>query len=850
MIGSWLGVRLSQVATVAAVLLAAVVWALPATPAGAQDGGLAEVDIEVLGTIGWENERANRTEAKVTVETARAISGVLVVLDEPAGGSSTTYEFDVDLAAGTSAVFPVSLSTGWDGVEASAELRSGGDVLASDEVREFPDGRGGGDIVAVLGIDDPPRAVSDAGGELQFTVLVVDGSLRGLNGASSLVTTATALRALPADGEAATAIEAWVRGGGQLVIDGPERSLDESFHQFPTANPARFSLGAGSVVYSSQWREQMPLGGYLSGPALARLVENQGLGSGSAGELALLANVALPAALLVAVALLLYSFIAGPVLFGLLSARRARSQIWTILPLLSIGFAVAILGYGFIARSGRTEAHITIVEVSQQGSRATTNLLLTSDFGSSRSISAPAGWTYLGQGRVEGQRPVLVRPAASSTEVAFDMPPGSNAIARFAGTAPSFDGLLTIENVRVDGDQVIADVTNRGDHDLVEAIAFVGNARAEIGDVGAGDTVSVSVDGVDDSGRVMRELLLWPSVEVQWGERGQVAVPLDRDAATAAGAWTEWRIEQGYTISQPNLFTVVGWTDGYSGPLDRIDTGRTALVARANLGTVAAPSGWSLASRLSRGQEARPMGQFNGSTEDHLLTLDPGTDPAELAVKVSVNSAAVSVLIDGEWSWLSLPDGRAVIEIPSAAVIDGEVRIRSHVPDWFWSEPATLEIVVDPEADPAVLTDEPDFRVDGFEPGFGPDAEFEAMEEEFGPGAARNLEQEQLVVITPDLVDGEPFVQQGSIRNQFHHAYTVDLAEGQGMVATMRSGRGDSYLELMGPSGDLVEYNDDFGQNVDSQIAHVAREPGTYEIRAMDLGSGSIDYELTVEVEQ
>ncbi|MEM7275955.1 MAG: hypothetical protein AAF547_22960, partial [Actinomycetota bacterium] len=596
--------------SLAVVAVALLTWLLVGStaPSAATTGDgeqLARIELVVLDPVPWQTALPVTAEARLDVD--RAISGTVTVTSAPEGLASTTYEFDVDLAAGSSARFPVDLYTGWNGVEAAATLTSNGAVVASDEVRAFGEGIADADLVAVFGIADPPARVPEIGSEDQLRTVVLDDRLRGLSRASTLVVTPGSFADLGTGTDEALAVEAWVRGGGQLVVDGPVESLDPAFHRHPTANPGRFEVGAGSVVYLTTWRDGVPLGGYLGTAGVQELVDNQGLGIGGFGELATLAGIALPSAGLIALALLVYSLLAGPLAFGVLSARGIQGRIWVVLPLLSAVFVVGIIGYGVTTRSGRTDAHITIVEVNQQGSRVTSNLLINSSFGGSRSIETPATWTYLGQGRSENQRPVRIRSGGSATEIAFEMPPGSTSLARVSGVSSRFDGMLRIEDITFDGSEVAAAVTNDGPADLVEVIAMIGNARTELGELPAGATARFSLDPTDGGRSTMRELLSWPRVTREWTNSGEIAVPVDRDAPTAAGAWTEWRIEQGSAAIPLSTIAVVGWTDDLAGPLPGFDEGRTALFVRTNLPTeVRRAVGPSTVARLaSRNGEPR-----------------------------------------------------------------------------------------------------------------------------------------------------------------------------------------------------------------------------------------------------
>ncbi len=831
----------------------AAVVALVASPTGADTGEETEpssgdqqfvtIELDTVTGIPWTDRR--RVPARVTVEASRSVSGVLSVVDDPEGGSTTAWEFDLDLAAGSRVEFPVTLTTGWSGLNAAASVRSGTTVVGSDDLRRNGTGEQGG-VVAAFGIEDPPRRVAEEATENQLTVVELDADLRALESASTMVTTPVAFRELAADPGASASIQAWVRGGGQLLVDGPTASLDDRFHRFPTANPDRFLVGAGSVYYDESWRDGVPIGGYIGTVGLAELVENQGLGAGAGGELAVLADLALPGAGVVAAVLLIYALLAGPVLFigaGVLGKQR---KIWTVLPVLALVVAGGILAVGFVDRRDRTDAHITIVEVASEGSRATTNLLLGSDFGGNRGLTIPEGWQYLGQARTSGQRPVQLRVGRTSTDLGIEMPPGSNAVIRVAGSAPSYDGLLTIEDLSAGADGAItARVTNNTDVTLEQAVAFLGNARSELGDLEPGETVDATVEAEPESTRTMRELLIWPRVDVRWGERGQGAAPRDPRAVTAAGAWTEWRIDQGMTAVPENVFGVAAWSDELSTPLGGIDKGRTALFARANVPDGLGPeTGFSTVTRLP-GSTGEPIfdGNFAGRAEDVRVTLGADTDPSELALLVDDQSSAVGLWIDGRWQYLELPErGEVAVELPTSAVDDGEILLRSFRPEWAWGVGSTVRLVpTTADAERPTLGDTIEHRLT--EPGF-------AEEEAFGVNGGSDRAGFEIIEelsIDPE-VDDNPFVQTGFLERDTTASYLVPVEEGQQLIAILRSRNNDSFLELWDADGEVIESNDDFGQGLDSRIIYEPAEAGVVNVRAYELSGQAMEYELTLEL--
>lgn len=802
------------------------------------------IDLETVSGVPWADGR--RVQARAVVETSRSVSGVLTVVDDPEGGSRTAWEFDLDLAAGSRVEFPITLTTGWNGLSAAATVRSGSTVIGSENLRQNGTGEELTRHVAALGVDDPPRRVAEWATDNQLTVVELDPDLLALENASTMVTTPVAFRELGADSAAGAAIEAWVRGGGQLLVDGPTASLDDRFHRFPTANPDRFTVGAGSIYYDESWRDGVPIGGYVGTAGLAQLVESQGLGSGAGGELAVLADLALPGVGIVAAVLLIYAVLAGPVLFIGAGALGKQRRIWTVLPILALVVAGGILTVGFFDRRNRTDAHITIVEVAANGSRATSNLLLGSDFGGNRELTIPEGWRYLGQARTSGQRPVQLRVGRVTTDVGIEMPPGSNAVIRVAGSAPTYDGLLTIDRIASDGDGLVsAQVTNHADVTLEQAVAFLGNSRTELGDLDPGQTVDVAVAADPGSTSTMRELLIWPRVDVRWGERGQGAAPRDRDAVTAAGAWTEWRIEQGMTAVPENVLGVAAWSDELSTPLDGVDKGRTALFARVNVPDGLSPgTGFSTVTRLP-GNNGEPVfdGNFAGRAEDVRITLGAETDPGDLALLVDDQSSAVGLWIGGAWRYLDLPPrGEATIQLPAEAIEDGEVLLRSFRPEWAWGVGSTVRLIpAGAEAERPVLADTIEHRLT--EPGVG-------IEEGFGREGERqyaDFEVIEDVTIDPET-DDDPFIHTGFLEVRTAASFLVPLDEGQRLVATLRSPDRDSYLELWDADGRVLETNDDFGQRLDSQIVFEAEEADVVNVRVHELGGQAMEYELTLEL--
>lgn len=808
-----------------------------------EDNQFVSIDIDVVGSLTGE---PNRTiDVAVHVSTKRAVSGRLVVVDSPNNVTVATWEFDIDQAADTTTTLPVVLTSGWQGLQGSIVVESLGQVLAERDIQVFPQGRAADGLVATVGIAEPPRVIREIGSDDTLTVVNADTNLAVLGRASSVIATPEAVRELAAL-PAGQTLQSWLRGGGQLIVDGPTGSLDDSFHQLATANPARFLVGAGSVLYDTDWLAGIPLGGYIGHEALLRLVNQQGLAAGSGAELALLADLGLPRPAVVTAVLLAYAVIAGPLLFFITARRRAQRRLWILLPLFAIAVAAALLIAGLIGGRSGGDTHITIIEVHDQGSRATSNLLVSSRFGGSREIVAPAGWRYLGPTDGAGRREVRLRPETLATRVALDLPPRGTGGVRMAGPAAAFDRALEITDIRGDGQGgVTANVVNNTDADLVEAVAFLGNERSEIGAIAAGESVEFSITARDVEDRMMRELLLWPRVRQQWTPNGALAVPVDTDdpGPVSAGAWTQWRTEQGTGAIPPHTIGVAGWTDSLMSPVADLDTGNTALFVREPLpGDLFSERGFSTVFRpFDQQQEPIIENGLFGWHQDYRFTLandragESADDQAELALAVGDDSSGIGILVDGRWQYPILEgQGGVIIALPEGAIVDGEIVAQSLISDNRWNAGQSLTLVPVVNGAPSATWSE-NRQVRGVNNSTIPEP-FEAPTQIVG---------EDLV----ELVEGEPAVFTAGVNNQQSRAYLIEVEAGQSLTITMRSPSGDSYLELFDIDGSLAATNDDFGEGVDSRIDYVASFNGTIEVRAQGLGGQQLDYELTIEVE-
>lgn len=94
------------------------------------------------------------------------------------------------------------------------------------------------------------------------------------------------------------------------------------------------------------------------------------------------------------------------------------------------------------------------------------------------------------------------------------------------------------------------------------------------------------------------------------------------------------------------------------------------------------------------------------------------------------------------------------------------------------------------------------------------------------------------------LASGGPVLQDGSL----YEEYRFEGESGQSITITLESPDFDTYLMLIAPNGDVLQYNDDISDSDrNSQIAIVLPESGTYRVIANSYDpAGQGSYEITV----
>jgi hypothetical protein len=101
-----------------------------------------------------------------------------------------------------------------------------------------------------------------------------------------------------------------------------------------------------------------------------------------------------------------------------------------------------------------------------------------------------------------------------------------------------------------------------------------------------------------------------------------------------------------------------------------------------------------------------------------------------------------------------------------------------------------------------------------------------------------------------DVIEGEIVPGQGLPGGKRYESHTFFGSPGDHVTVDMNSDEFDTYLILIGPSGDVIGENDDFGSIQRSQVEADLYEEGEYEVRCTTFSAHSYgDYEFSVEVE-
>lgn len=802
------------------------------------DADIAAVDIEVLRT----GSGTAVVPVRVTVVSRRAVDGRLQ-LESP--DTNVSWELPVALAANSEVeqVFVVP-TNGRSLLSLSAALLVDGVEVADDD----SDGvNAATNAVGIIGLTNP-------GDRVRLSPDVGDASVIELDDLSTLSTLDTVIvspagLASLTEGEQSRLLQ-WTAAGRQLAVADEPGSIDG---QLPTAwrsDRSFVAAGTGFVRYLGvDWRANVPPGvSTASNPQMAA-----GWFQPSAPELLSDAGFRVPGLSAMALLLLVYLVLAGPVTFVVLTQINRQTLAWVVVPALAVVFAVGVFGVGRFLSSGRGDGYASVVEVSPAGASLTDSLLIADD--GQQTLELPEGWSLQSTGLTTGNgqvgSPVVVAPTRTSTDLRFDIDTGSGGTAVVRGANPDFDGSIEIIGASIEGDSLRGSVVNTTGERLDEVTVMVGERVTSVGSVEDGARGEFIIDLSVERNGFAPELRTWdvdPRDGWQFGPRQRDDDSAINDGPANGSAWLEWRASRLGTSVPEGMITAVGWSRDLDASL--LDgTGRTAVVTHAALPRFAGPA---LPAHVRTVQLQVPgqdrFGNFDGFDDGRSglvsqFIRQPGADTSTLAIVVENQIAEVELWTgDGVWRSLELDDrgGLASVGIPEEAWLDDVLTVRYSISNFF-GEPGQLSTrlqVANDRTQPAALL---------------PAGERSRRTTEFG---ADPFDQEPQFGSESEaaLDDAGAFTGTGEIFGTYD-VWLLELDEGDQVRVEMDATESfidgpqlDPFLVVRDPSGSPIAENDD-ANGLNSALDFTAESAGTYEIEARPLGGSASagSYELRIE---
>lgn len=842
MVGAFGGARVhKKLGVLLAVCALAILGSVFAsTPVSGQAGNerIAVVEMEMLRSPSG----TEMVPVRIDVVSQRAIEADLVVrvLD-----TDTTWRFPLALAANSEISQLVAVPVGNFLGRIEASLVADGEELADDDLNgdsQFAE------AVGVLGLEAPDelQLAFDGGpaSAIELNDLTILGAL------DTVVTSPAGLSTLT-DVER-TQLFGWLATGGQIVVSDDPGSIDDVLPEAWRANRDVVSAEAGIIRYASNDWET----GVAPSPGTVTDLFAFDFFDGSPRELINDAGFRVPGIGIIALILLGYLLIAGPIVFVVLNSSNRQRLTWVVLPAVALIFTIGVFGAGRVFNAGRSDSFATIAEYHAAGTTVRDAFLISSS--GNQTIDLPQGWQLLSNAAHPGfdfnetNAPVVLRTSRTSTDVAFGIESGSAATGLITGTEATTEAPIVIEDLVMSDGTVTGSVRNASGVELANVAVLVGDLKVDVGAIGDGaaDDFELSIDR--NFGQLAPELADW---DVDPRRQNFFGGPFDgndelsgvNDGPSNGQAWLNFRSRRTATSAPEGFVTVVGWTRELD--LSVVDgRGRTAVVVREQLPDGDGP--------LAPGAVRRVIfegGSFNerfgfdgpadfGRAASVQFIAPVGADTGELALRVprEVRSVEVFVPADG-WRAFDLNELDATsLLVPADAWTAGVLTVRYDVGEFFndFVIPE-LEVVSERTTSlPFVAAGEvPKRNVNGgdFEEEFFGEAGLGA---EFGP-------------FTP-----EPGIEDG-IESELFGTFdivTLELIEGDQLEIEMRRFDPglDPYLVLLGPDGDMVASDDDGAGDLNSRIRIEAAETGQYTIEARPLSgfAGGGFYELTWVVER
>ncbi|MEZ5379223.1 MAG: hypothetical protein R2733_22180 [Acidimicrobiales bacterium] len=655
----------------------------------------AATDLTVTTPADGHYQPGATTPLLVTIAADGAVEGTLRVSFD---GQASASQY-VEVPGGSEKQVVVMVGTlPWT---TSASVTFDADGKDNDKtVRANITGPNGDEIVGVLpelaGRELPATAdlTVDIGQArlFPFDVALLDYGPDVLSPFSQILATPGDLEALTSD--QLESLEGWLgSGGGELVVDAPVGT--PLVVPIGDATSERVAYGIGSVTFTGG---SAALGGFddVFAPTTPRSADDFPWGGFFGGfptsiMLARDAGVKIPAIGSLALGLLAYTIVVGPVMWFLLRRRRSEPGMWLAVPGLAVVTAVGVWAVGLQLREGANTAHTTVIADLPTSRQVLSHVLVTSANGGLEGIELPDGWRSISTNEENWGGPVAVAavPIQRDGAVLTELDPGGIGVLAAETTEPAGPPAFAID-VRPDGNELVGTVTNLTAFDLSEVLVSSGQGVANVGSLDAGASKDIKISGLNRSpfnGDPLMERMMQND---PWSANDGVSNP---------GVLISWlSLRPG--IRSPGLVMASGWTRDAPGPVRTeggsiVEAGRTAFVSVVPLETSGVSSLTNQVTYL-RGYNGSRVSDVpaGGVCTDFPLTyaVRPGdTIGADETAVIEINRrsvAAFDVWDGGEWvpgQMASIEEADPVIGLPASASTDGVVYLRVQMTCDMWS---------------------------------------------------------------------------------------------------------------------------------------------------------------------
>lgn len=494
------------------------------------------------------------------------------------------------------------------------------------------------------------------------------------------------------------ALLGWVADhGGTLVVaaDVTDASTIAALDgvEFEASDQQRARLGVGQVLFVGD-----DLGEGFDG-----VLEPRAIGAVSSEffgfeglpttvQLASDAGIRVPEIDVLVIAILVYAFFAGPVMWVVLRRRRREPLLWVAIPVLAMLATGVVYVTGQAIRGAASTAHATVDIVTPGGRYAATHVLVTSRNGGSAGVRLDDGWQAQPNNPFSGEffgGPFFDGPFGGPAEVGgarldgedltVTLDPGGFGVVR-AEASDLPVGVVPFDLVaRYEDDDIVVDVTN--------------NSGVELRQVVVGSATSVRSIPLLEPGE---------STEVRLADRGLLLFEPDPMMSQLMRGDDAFRPNQGSTnpgvvveflsanrhLRRDGFVTAFGWTKELPAPVHTasgatIGQGRTALGAVVRVqGDAGSGPAITVVRGLETGQRTIDRPPAGECAEGSITVRVNAEDVASAEVAVlkirSQRVAALDVWVGDSWipARLAELDRDPVIALPAEAVATGETYLR------------------------------------------------------------------------------------------------------------------------------------------------------------------------------